>query len=117
MPVIRFDFDDSPEGIKKFFSEELPELLETVAFFIVSGSEVERIDLEKRKIYLKPIPDITQPTIENEVPVSNNDVVETKLCSNCTHFSAKGQDVPGYCNLNFYSTLATDTCKLWKKGN
>ena len=112
--IVRFEFDNTEAGIKRFFKEELPELLNVASALVLCGYEVSSVDLENRKIILNLNTEFTDKTVANIVEQENNSEIEKRTCNECIHFKTGSGNTPGFCSLHQYSTLNTDSCKLWK---
>lgn len=110
---IRFEFDPTPEGIKRFFDEEFKELVEALSLLYLTGTEIESVDLQNRRIRLKTIQPVAEIPVETKSETEHN----TKACVSCAHYiPGPVESKPGYCNKHKYATMAEDTCRLWEKG-
>lgn len=110
---VRFQFENTPEGIAKFFKEELPSLIEACSFLVFTGHKIDYIDLENQRIVLKGISmsdlDLKENPEVTEIQENNiNDTLESS-CKSCRYFSPKSEFI-GTCTKHGYSTRATEYC-------
>jgi hypothetical protein len=111
---IRFEFNNSEEGIKNFFETELKSLVETLSMLFLTGWDIDSIDLPNKLIHLKQNMALSENILETEEDITDNkaiDLQETRTCEHCIHYNLDRT----YCKLHEYSTRSTDTCKLWSK--
>ena len=108
---IRFDFEDTKEGIERFFSEELKQLIETLSMLFLTGWEIESIDLPNKKILLKQVTELPENVLETDDEIDNNSDSTQQLgtCTSCTHYNS----AKSWCSAHGYSTRPADTCKKW----
>lgn len=119
MTYLRFEFNPTAEGIKKFFNEELSSLGEALGLLYLTGAKIDYVDFDNKKIHMKHVPDFLDANVETKEEITDNEPLKTNktadsFCGNCKSYKATSIE-SGFCNYNRYSTKISDTCPYWNK--
>ena len=108
---VRFEYNK--EDPERFFTDELPSLVECLALLLMTGAVIDSVDLENRRIFMKIVEKGEESAEEERIlPVKEVEKVG-KVCNTCTHYQLGDSNTKGYCHKNDYTSDPTDTCEHW----